>query len=89
MSANLPLTANAKVNQKIKKLATVERERFLKFLHNRTPSGKKTVTGIQVVTASQVQVKAHFVLHITDGVSVCVAVTKLAQSALYQKAHVK
>ena len=25
------------------------------FEHNHTPSGKKTVTGVQVVTASQVQ----------------------------------
>ena len=28
---------------------------FFFFEHNRTPSGKKTVTGVQVVTASQVQ----------------------------------
>ena len=25
------------------------------FEHNRTPSGKKTVTGVQVISASQVQ----------------------------------
>ena len=25
------------------------------YEHNRTPSGKKTVTGVQVVTASEVQ----------------------------------
>ena len=29
---------------------------FLFFKHNHTPSGKKTVTGMQVVTTSQVQI---------------------------------
>ena len=50
----------------------------LKFFneHNRTSSGKKTVTGVQVVTTSRVQnyqvwVAGHFVLTITDTVSVC------------------
>ena len=28
---------------------------FIFYKHNRTPTGKKSVTGVQVVTASQVQ----------------------------------
>ena len=52
------------------------------------------MTGMQVVTTSQVQIiecrwQAFFVLSITDGVRVCVAVTTLAQSSSYQKAHVE
>ena len=39
--------------------------------HNRTPSGKKTVTGVQVITASQAQSigcrrQALFILPITE-----------------------
>ena len=57
--------------------------------HNRIPSGKKTVSGIQVVTASQVPAHNRW--------CVCVAVTALgnmesdlgAQSSSYQKAHVE
>ena len=44
---------------------------FYCYLYNHTPSGKETVTGVQVITASQVQSircrwQALFVLPITE-----------------------
>ena len=46
-------------------------EHYFIFEHNCTPSGRKTVTGVQVITASQVQSigcrsQALFVLPITE-----------------------
>ena len=67
------------------------------FEHNYTPSGKKTVTGMQVVTTSQganyrVQVEGHFVpAHNRWCVRVCVCGCNYTctNPAFYQKANVE
>ena len=52
------------------------------FDHNHTLSGKKTVTGMQVVTTSQVQIiECRSKVILLQMVCVCVAVTTLAQSS--------
>ena len=62
---------------------------FIFFKHNHTPSGKKTVTGIQVVTTSQVQIISCRSKAILQQWCVCVAVTTLAYSNSIPKAHVE
>jgi len=56
------------------------------FEHNHTPSGKKMVTGVQVITASQVQsigCRWKAILSHTCCLSVQLYITKLGQSTCF------